>query len=99
MKTLNLIFIAFVAFGSSACSTMYFHNGTGQMMVENEEWHHDGILRLVEFSSPVDMNDRCEGKEWSTIKNEKTFVQGLVGALTYGIYDPWQVEYACASSK
>ena len=63
--------------------------------LENSEWHHDGIIRLVEFSEPVDLNNRCEGKDFSSVRVEKTFIQGLVGAISYGLYDPWDVSYAC----
>ena len=85
-----------LALSLGACSTMYFDNGKlATKELESSEWHHDGILRLVEFSSPVDMSSRCEGKSWRSIKVEKSFVQGFVAGLTYGWYDPWGVDYAC----
>jgi hypothetical protein len=99
MKFANLslfLIVAGSAFLGTACSTIYFHNGpTRAAELENVEWHHDGILRLVEFSSPVDLNDRCESKPWTTVKVEKTFIQGFVGGVSYGLYDPWNVEFSC----
>ncbi len=81
---------------SSGCSTMYFQNVDGESTrTDLSEWHHDGILRLVEFSSPVDLSSRCEGKKWRTVKVEKDFVQGLAGSVSYGLYDPWGVSIRC----
>lgn len=88
--------LAMVALISSGCSTMYFQNVSGEpTRTELTEWHHDGILRLVEFSSPVDLQSRCEGKKWKTVKVEKDFVQGLVTSVAYGWYDPWGVSISC----
>jgi hypothetical protein len=96
MKTKLMICSVLAAFSVfSGCSTMYFHNGGKSFTPEMSEWHHDGVLRLVEFSDSVDMNQRCEAKGWDVIKVEKTFVQGLVGSVTYNLYDPWDVSYTC----
>ena len=80
-----------------ACSTMYIHNGPidENSNLEYSEWHHGGILRLVEFSDPVNLPQRCNKADWRTVKVERTFVQGLVHSVSYGIYDPWNVEYSC----
>ena len=87
--------IVMAMFFSSGCSTIYFHKGSSDSTTEMNEWHHNGILRLVEFSDPVDMANRCAGKGWETIKVEKGFIHGFVGSLTNGWYDPWSVSYSC----
>jgi hypothetical protein len=79
----------------SGCSTIYFHRGSQNAGVTATEWHHDGIARLVEFSPPVDMADRCVGNPWTTVKVEKSFVQVLASSFSYSLYDPWDVSYAC----
>jgi hypothetical protein len=79
---------------TSACSTIYFHNGSSDS-VDHDEWHHDGILALVEFSPPVDLNERCEGKSWGTVETQRSFLNWLAGTFTFGIYDPWMVSYSC----
>lgn len=94
MKHLLLI-LGVIAVSNSGCTTMYFHNTGSDMRAEFSEWHHDGILRLVEFSPPVDLSERCSGKNWSTAKVSKDFVQWLAGSVTGGIYDPWGVEFSC----
>ena len=82
------------------CSTMYFHNGgiDGPKDTEYSDWHHDGVLRLVEFSDPVDLNAKCERAGWSEIKIEQSFIQGLVRHLTWSLYDPWSAGYSCRGS-
>lgn len=80
----------------SGCSTIYFERGArSSRQLTFGEWHHDAVFGLVEVSDPVDMNQRCETKDWSAIKVEKTFVQGLVGMVTYSLYDPWDVSFSC----
>ncbi len=79
----------------TGCSTIYFHRGSQNAPVTASEWHHDGIVRLVEFSPPVDMADRCVGDAWTTVKVEKNFIQLLASSFSYSLYDPWDVAYAC----
>ena len=81
----------------TSCSTIYFHNGgnTTDKATELSEWHHDGVLGLVEFSDPVDLAGRCEGKSWTIVKVEQTFIQGLAKNVTDSMYDPWEVSYSC----
>jgi len=96
MKKMKFFFMLFLGFTLSACSTIYFDNGpSATENLDMTEWHHDGILRLVEFSAPVDLASRCDSKGWKTIKVEKGFLQWLAGSVTYNLYDPWLVEYAC----
>ncbi len=79
----------------TGCSTIYFHRGSQTTAVTASEWHHVGIARLVEFSPPVNMADRCRGNPWTTIQVEKNFIQVLASSLSGIIYDPWDVAYAC----
>ncbi len=62
------------------------------------EWHHIWFFGLMEGSDPVDMHDRCNGAEWRTVSTEETFIQGLVNGITYRIYNPHNVEFACMKS-
>ncbi|OFZ79418.1 MAG: hypothetical protein A2583_02935 [Bdellovibrionales bacterium RIFOXYD1_FULL_53_11] len=97
MNKLTIIFMALALMAAATgCSTMYFHNGGDKAQVmTNDKWHHDGVFGLVEFSDPEDMNAKCEGA-FKTIKVERTFINGLVRSLTYSLYDPWEVSYACS---
>jgi len=88
--------IVLSALSMSACSTIYFDRGKASpTALENSEWHHGGILRLVEFSSPVDLHERCEGKNWESVRVHQSFVAGFVSAVAAGIYEAWDVGYQC----
>ncbi len=94
----SLVFWAAAAqIALTSCSTIYFHNGphTETTGTEYSEWHHDGIMGLVEFSPPVDLANHCEGKSWASVKVQENFIQGLVNKITYRLYDPWEVTYSC----
>ena len=97
MKNLFLSALMFV--GMTGCSTMYFHQHSNETTTTFGEWHHDGILALVEFSDPVDLKERCKNASWKTVQIEETFVQGLLRGITYSLYDPWNVTYSCAHSE
>lgn len=86
---------AILALGLAGCSTMHFTHGERAGDYTFSEWHHGGIFDLVEFSDPVDLQARCDGGDWQSVKVEKTFTNGLADVVTYNLYDGWMVEYAC----
>jgi len=96
-KMFIVLFCAFLF--CSGCGTIYIHNGNTSSEVTQLEWHHDGILDLVEFSKPVDLSQRCKNKEWKTVKIEKSalcVVVDIAEAFVVGnLYDPWIVETSC----
>ncbi len=89
-----------VGWGLSSCSTIHFHrHAPGSTAPGQSEWHHDGILRLVEFSEPVDLKRRCERGRWQTVRVEKNPLQVLVTGVASGLYDPWDVAWSCSPAK
>ena len=84
---------------TSGCHKIYFHNG--EPLVANKdtalvsEWHHDGVLGLVEFSQPVDLKTYCARSGWSTVETENSFLTGLVSAVTYSLYTPRKANVVC----
>ncbi len=97
LRRCSVVVALVVTLALSGCFKISFQNGPQQpsQSFKQGEWHHDGVLGLVEFSDPVDLHERCDGRAWNTIKTHKTFVQGLVGGLTYSLYTPWDVAYSC----
>lgn len=97
----NMLIIIFSLLLLSGCSTMYFHNGPPTADVQmHSEWHHNLVFRLWEVSEPVDLENRCAGKDWTTVKTERTFVNGVAGVIDsvvigVDVWDPWTVEYSC----
>jgi hypothetical protein len=86
----------------SGCSTLVFTNGSRSTnSFDRGGWHHVGILRLVEFSEPIDLKRSCNEEDWEAIRVEQTFVNGLVRMVSsYGtglaLYDPWDYRISCA---
>ena len=79
----------------SGCFTMHFENDGADRDNEFSEWHHGGILRLVEFSEPVDLRERCNGVDANSHTVEQGFLNGLASGISYGLYDGWTVEVDC----
>lgn len=76
--------------------------GSGETV---SEMHHNGIISLVEFSSPVNPTQMCGG-DWASVTTSESVVTALAGGLdnavmyaigAYGIdiWDPQQVEVEC----
>jgi len=99
MRYKEIVILISAIFIYSGCATIYLHNGDTPSEVTQQEWHHDGILDLVEFSPPVDLSQRCRNREWQTVKIEKSALCVLVdiaeATLVGNIYDPWIVETSC----
>ncbi len=96
----NIIRIAFIiALVSSltGCFRMQIHNGPHKEVAffEAGEWHHIGVIGLVEFSQPVDLSRRCPRSTWKTVQVQEGFMQGLVKVITWGLYTPMEVNFNC----
>ena len=81
----------------TACSTVYFHNGANSGNDVGPDKFHHIMLGNIEVAGPVDLNDRCDGRGWETVKTEQTFLTGLVRQLVEPIYTPWGVAWKCKS--
>jgi hypothetical protein len=72
------------------------------------QWHHIGLVGLVEFSSPVMLDQICPGG-FARVENEISFVNGLVSnpvlpsALGFfglsWVYQPHTVKVYCKSGQ
>lgn len=94
----NLILLAAILLGTSACNTIIIKNGANaSTAMTHEEWHHIGILGLVEYSKPVDLNETCNGKGWNSVQTRTGPLQVLIGALPYvsTFYTPEEVQISC----
>src|SRR3974390_625717 len=99
MKKL-LILGLLAAFALSGCHTIHFDNGPEAEKETRSElfshWHHDGILQLVEFSDPEDMNHVCQQNEWTSVGVEQGFPQAIIAFFVGILYSPWDIQYTCA---
>jgi hypothetical protein len=94
--TLGALLLACVTTG---CHKIYYHNG-GPLVANKSaalvnEWHHIGVIGLVEFSEPVDLKRYCGSKGWSAVETENSFLSGLVSAVAYGLYTPREANVVC----
>jgi hypothetical protein len=62
----------------------------------DEKWHSGIIYGIAELSGPYDLSRICPNG-WAEIKTETSFVNGLVQALTFSIYNPQTVTVRCAA--
>ena len=60
-------------------------------------WNHSFVYGLVP-PAPVNVAQECSGGVQKVV-TERSFVNGLVGALTWSIYTPLQIQVACAGGR
>lgn len=76
--------------------------GSGETV---SQMHHNGIISLVEFSSPVNPTQMCGG-DWASVTTSESFVTAVagnldnavmyaIGAYAVDIWDPQQIEVEC----
>ena len=85
----------------SGCYTTRIHSGVPGTMLSpmaNERWHHTLIAGLAEVSDPVDLDGVCPPGAWGTISEELSFLNGLVGAVTWQIYAPRTYTITCGGA-
>jgi len=96
-SALKITVILSFVLASAGCHKMQIHNGPRAELTsfEQGEWHHDGVVGLVEFSPPMDLSKQCPGGTWQSVQVQRSFIQGLVQAITFGLYTPWDTNVQC----
>lgn len=90
------LFILLALLGLSACHTFHLTNGSNfNRQYVTEDWHHIGIVGLVEFSEPVNPKQICDGKEWASVRTREGFLQWLAAQVSSGLYNPQEVAVSC----
>jgi hypothetical protein len=97
MKNLIVLFAILL----SGCTTIHFDRNENLDLnaTKSETWHHNAVLALVEVSDPVNLEEECGEKEWSSVKTELTFVNGLVSSIVNFVAPLWYpktVEVSCS---
>jgi hypothetical protein len=84
--------------GLSACFHQVVQTGrTPGTTVVDKPWVATWIFGLVE-AQPIDVRAQCP-QGVAVVTTEQSFLNGLVGGLTLGIYTPQHVTITCASSS
>jgi hypothetical protein len=106
-KSRNYPVLLIIALSSllSACAQVTFIQGEiGEKAPEQDrsasEWHHHGPFGFIEFSPPVDLDERCQGEEWQQvstyISTGNWLVSNAVSLMTgVSLYGARTVSYAC----
>lgn len=83
---------------TTACFHQVVQTGrpAGTTVVE-EKWVSTWIFGLVE-AKPIDARAKCPSGV-ATIETQTSFLNGLLGALTIGIWDPQTVTITCAAKS
>lgn len=84
----------------SGCTTIHFDRNANLDLnaTKTESWHHNALLALVEVSDPVNLEEKCGNQEWSSVKTELTFINGLLSGIVNFVAPVWYpktVEVSC----
>ncbi len=93
-RTLASLASAVLLLGSSGCYHSIVDTGAEPGPVGyHEKWETAWLGGLI--AAEVDAEGICDGP-WVRVETQKSFLNGLVSALTLGIYSPHEVEVVCA---
>jgi hypothetical protein len=83
----------------SGCTTIHFDNGdTSNPSTVKTQWHHNVVLALYEVSDPVNLKEECGSEQWTSVKTELSFINGLASSAVnffIPIWYPKTVEVSC----
>jgi len=60
-------------------------------------WQHSFVYGIVP-PAPINTKDQCT-QSVAKVETERSFLNGLVGALTWSLYTPIHVTVTCASGR
>ncbi len=82
----------------SGCHTISYRGRGSPSGVEQEQWNNYFLWGLAPGSNDIDLQKLCPSgpARW---KSQQSFVQGLIGVVTLGIYSPRSVHVECASGN
>jgi Bor protein len=84
----------------SGCYTTTLTRGASTAPAQfeyDEKWHHGFVAGIAEVSGPYNLARICP-RGWAEIKTETSFLNGLVEAVTSGIYAPQTITVRCAAT-
>jgi Bor protein len=86
-----------LAVGVSACfeHTYIVGRGAPEGRMVYDHWQNHWLGGLISPNQTLELREMCPSGN-ATIHEEATFMNGLIGALTGGIYQPTTVKVRCA---
>jgi len=90
-------FIGLFALSISACSTVTINQEGQQKLVSKPTYEESKTFFLwgLVGEHHVEVTKICDGKEPMQMQSQQTFVDGLLGAITLGIYAPHTAKVWC----
>ena len=82
---------------SSACYRVTINTASSPTAaMVDKQWVNSFVYGLVPPSAPINVQQPCNGNV-SQVVTQRSFLNGLVAAITWGIYTPMRVTVACGS--
>lgn len=99
-SAVKLLAVVVVMLPLAGCFEHTYDTGRGAPngRVVSNEWRHHWIGGLISPEHHLELREVCPSGD-ATIHQEMTFLNGLVGALTGGIYSPTTVEVRCRGGR
>lgn len=98
MKTRGFVKTIVIAIATAGCYHQVVQTGaTPANTAVDQQFVSTWLWGLVP-AKPIDVTRTCPAGV-ATITTEQSFVNGLVGAVTLGIYTPQHVQIACGSGR
>ncbi len=85
----------------SGCTTIHFDRSDTMDLnaTQKTSWHHNAFLALAEISDPVNLEQKCGEQEWTSVKTELTFMNGLASGFINQIAPLWYPKTVTVSCK
>ena len=82
-----LLSLLFLIVFSVSCQTIHYTNKKSEVPAHyaHTQWHHIGLLGLLEFSPPVNVKARCGNAGWKAVRTQKNILQAVTGAVASAI--------------
>ena len=98
MRVGRVLTLAAVCAFASGCFHQVVQTGrTPGATVVSKPWTPTFIFGLVP-APPIDVSKECPNGV-ATVETQMSFVNGLVSAITFGLYDPHDVKITCAAGR
>ena len=95
----QLAIAAALSFSTTGCYTTTLRSGRLPALAGieyDQKWHHGLVWGIAELSGPYNLARACP-QGWAVVKTETSFLNGLVSAVTSGVYSPQTVTVQCSA--
>ena len=90
-----------LSFPFTGCYTTTIHSGRPPVepgIEYDQKWHHGLVWGIAELSGPYSLSRVCP-RGWAVVKTETSFLNGLVSAVTSGLYSPQIITVQCSATS